>query len=221
MTYFQQPVQMARQPTPTMASSDWCSSLALGNVMGATGATSFKFPHDTLSVTGGGQITYMSDDPSQQQGTYQANINTAGTGGIDLSSACLTRMGVSLTCDAVAAALTSFAALKPADPGVPCSDGPNEPATCQFFFSYQNITCAPIADGACRCAYGVSFAGALHGRWLRTGAVLTHSDASRMLPSQADYCVKDAGGSMTLWGHDRTSILDQSGIRTLSLHKAP
>jgi hypothetical protein len=220
VTYFQQPVQMARQPTPAKASSDWCSSLILGNVMGANGATSFRFPHDTLSVVGG-QVTYTGEDAQQQQGTYQAVITTTGTGGIDLSSSCLTRMGFSLSCDMFAEALTSFAARKPVDPGVPCSDSPDEPASCQFFFSYQNISCAPISDGGCRCTYGVSFSGSFQGRWIRTGGLLTHSDTSRMLPTQADYCVQPAAGSLTLWGHDRTSIFQQAGIRTLNLVKAP
>jgi hypothetical protein len=220
VTYFQQPVQMARQPTPAMASSDWCSALVFGNVMGNTGATSFKFPHDTLNVAGG-QITYANDDPQQQQGTYQALVNTSGRGGIELSAACLTRTGLSLTCDMVAQALTSFAALKSGDPGVPCSDSPNEPAGCQFFFSYQDIRCVAVPGDACRCTYGVSFSGSLHGRWIRSEGFLTHSDASRMLPSRADYCVQNGGNAMTLWGHDRTAILDQAGIRTLKMMKAP
>jgi hypothetical protein len=220
VTYYQQPVQMARQPTPAMASSDWCSSLVLGNVMGNTGATNFIFPHDTLGVTGG-RITYTSEDPQNKQfGTYQAVVDTLGTGAIDLSEACLARMGVSLSCDMVAAALTSFAAVKQGDPGVPCNDSINQPAVCQFFFSYKNITCTAIAGSACHCSYGVSFSGALKGRWTRTGALLTHSDASRMLPSQADYCVQGSD-SMILRGHDRTSILDQPGVRTLSLQRSP
>src|SRR5450432_344707 len=219
VTYFQQPVQMARQPTPMTASSDWCSSLVLGNVMGATGVTSFTFPHDTLGVAGG-QITYTSDDPQQQQGAYQATINTVGAGGIELSPACLSRMGMSLSCEGVASALASFAGAQKGDPGVPCSDSPSEPAACQFFFSYQNISCAAVSSGGCRCRYGVSFAGSLKGRWRRAGGVLTHSDASRMLPSQADYCV-NGNNSLSLWGHDRTSILDQPGIRTLSLQRSP
>ncbi len=210
---------MARQPTPAVASSDWCSSLVLGNVGGTIKATAFNFPHDTLGVAGG-RMTYTSEDSQKQSGTYEAAIDTVGRGGIDLSATCLTRMGMSVSCDVVAAALTSFAVSKLLNPGVPCSDSPNEPATCQFFFSYQDITCTAIPDGACRCSYGVSFAGTFNGRWTRAGTLLTHSDASRMLPSQADYCVQGSD-SMTLWGHDRTSILNQAGIRTLKLQRSP
>lgn len=220
-TYFQQPTEIARQPAPVMASSDWCSSLVLADVMGTAGATSFVFPHDTLAVTGG-QITYTSDDSQQQEGSYQAVIDTAGSGEIDLSAACLTRMGISLSCDMVTAALTGLAAAAPmlGDPGVPCTDSPSEPASCQFFFSYHNISCAPVSGGACQCNYGVSFAGSSQGRWLRDGSILTHSDASKMLPTQADYCVQAPDSSMTLWGHDQTSILDQPGILTLNLQRA-
>jgi len=103
---------------------------------------------------------------------------------------------------------------------VPCTDSPSEPASCQFFFSYHNISCAPVSGGACQCNYGVSFAGSSQGRWLRDGSILTHSDASKMLPTQADYCVQTAGSSMTLWGHDQTSILNQPGILTLNLQRA-
>lgn len=196
--------------------------------MGTTGVTGFSFPHDTLAVVPGGQIKYTSDDAQQQQGTFEAVIRTAGTGGIDLSSACLTRTGISLSCEMVATALTEFAAMAAmtsVNPGILCTDGPDQPATCQFFFSYQNISCVPISpgspDNACHCTYDVSFAGSLHGRWLRSGALLTHSDASRTLPSQADYCVDGSGGSLTLWGHDRTSIFGQTGVRTLQLSRAP
>jgi len=219
VTYYQQPVQIARQPTPMTSSSDWCSGLVLGTAMGNTVVTSFTFPHDTLGVTGG-QISYSGDDPQHAQGTYQAVVNTVGQGAIELSAACLSRMGTSVSCDAVASALTTFAGMKQGDPGIACSDSPSEPATCQFFFSYQNIRCAPIAGGACQCNYGVSFSGTLTGRWTRVGTLLIHNDASRTLPSQADYCVQGQG-SLSLWGHDGTSILNQPGLRTLSLQRSP
>lgn len=212
-TYQGQPVEMARQPNPVMTSSDWCSSL----IVGPSGVSSFTFPHDTLSPSGG-QITYAAD------GTYQATIDTTGPGAVDLSVACLTRAGSSTSCDTVAASLTAFAAVKPAQPGQPCTDSPSEPAGCQYYFSYENIACAPSgpsADAGCHCAYTVSFAGALAGRWSHTGSVLTHFDASKMLPSQADYCVDATNGRLSLWGHDQTSLFDQTGIRTLELQRMP
>ena len=213
VTYLGQPAEMARQPRPAMTTTDWCSSLFIG----ATAVTSFVFPHETLSPSGG-HISYVGEDAEQRQGSYQAVINTQGRGDIDLSVSCLQRSGASPTCDQVAAQLREFAAMKMADPGVPCTDALSEPAVCQFYFSYQNISCAgDAASTGCHCTYDVSFAGALSGRWTRTGTVLTHSDISKMLPSQADYCVN--GGTMTLWGHAQTSLLNQAGMRTLELVK--
>jgi hypothetical protein len=219
VTYLGQPVQLARQPSPTTTSSDWCSSL----VFGSQGITSFAFPHDTLAITGG-QLAYTSDgsDAQRLQGMYTAAINTAGRGEITLSPECLKRAGVPKSCDEVSAQLTAFAATKLGDPGVPCTDSPSEPLFCQFFYSYQNITCAGAGDnGGCRCTYDVAFAGAASGRWRRVGSVLTHSDRSRMLPYEADYCVDETRGSLAMWGHDRTALFNMSGLRTLNLQRAP
>lgn len=213
-TYLGQPVEMARQPRPVMTSSDWCSSFFATS----TGVKAFTFPHDALSPAGG-QITCMADDGQHQGGAYQAVLNTSGSSSIELSSACLTRAGAVFTCQMVESVLRDFAAMKLADPGVPCSDSPSEPALCQFYYSYSNIGCGATLDGGCRCAYDVAFAGTFSGHWTRQGGLLTFSDISKMLPSQSDYCV--SGSSMSLWGHDRTSILNQAGIRTLQLQKAP
>ena len=90
VTYLGQPAEMARQPRPTMTTSDWCSSLFIG----PTAVTSFVFPHDTLSPAGG-HITYLSEDADQTLGSYQAVINTQGQAAIDLSVACLQRSGAS------------------------------------------------------------------------------------------------------------------------------
>lgn len=209
-TYLGQPVEMARQPNPTVASSDWCSAIFFGG----TTATAFTFPHDTLAVSGG-QLTYASD------GTFQAVIDTAGPGGIDLSLACLTRSGGSPSCDMVAAALADFAAVKPAQPGHPCSDSPGEPPDCRFYNSYQDIRCADLPAGGCRCTYSVSFTGTVNGRWSAGEHVLNHFEASKTLPSQADYCVDGSGTVMTLGGHNRTSLFEQDGIHTLALQRTP
>jgi hypothetical protein len=214
-TYAGQPVAVAREPNPVMASSDWCASL----VLGGSGITAFAFPHETLAVSPTTQLVYTSDGPGQ--GTYQANIDTGGPGQIDLSTSCLTRLGASLGCGEFTTALTDFAAMRPGDPGVPCNDGLDQPARCQFYFSYSNIACAALAAGGCRCTYQISFASLMSGRWRSEGATLVHSNAAKMLPSEADYCVGRAGESLSLRGHDRTSLLNQTGIRTLELERAP
>jgi len=214
-TYQSQPVELARQPSPVMTSSDWCAAILLG---GAGSTAPLTLPHDTLGVAGG-TLSYTSDGAGQLTGSYQAVIDTTGPGSIDLSAACLTRLGASLTCDLVAAALGDLAAVMLPKPGQPCSDSPAEPIACQYYFSYSDIQCTDDGHAGCHCTYTVSFAGSLNGRWAIDGNVLSHADASKKLPTQADYCIN--GDQMALWGHDRTSILDQPGIRTLQLRRTP
>jgi hypothetical protein len=210
-TYQSQPVAVARQPAPVTTSSDWCSML----VFGAQGLASFVFPHDTLAVSGG-QVTYAGD------GTFQAVIDTAGPGRIDLSASCLTRVGASATCDVVAAALADLAAAPGGQaPGIPCTDSPAEPSSCRYYYTYASVACAGDASGGCACTYDVSFAGTFTGRWTAAGDRLVHFDATRTLPSQADYCVDGAGAALSLWGHDRTALFDEPGIRTLHLQRVP
>jgi hypothetical protein len=210
-TYQGQPAQVARQPIPNPTTSDWCSTITYGT---GTSITSFVFPHDTLNVSGG-QLSYNGD------GTYQSVINTTGPGSIDLSHECLTRSGTTLSCEGLTTGLTQFAGQMRAMPGVPCSDSPSEPASCQYYYSYPNIACADDSQGGCLCTYTVLFAGTYQGRWIAQGSILNHFDASSLLPSQADFCIDGSGGSMTLWGHDRTPILGQPGLLTLNLQKAP
>ena len=47
------------------------------------------------------------------------------------------------------------------------------------------------------------------------------ADAKKMLPTQADYCVGGGGSTLSLWGHDRTSLFDEAGLRTLKLQRMP
>jgi hypothetical protein len=209
-TYLGQPAQVARQPIPNPTSSDWCSSLTYGNGSSITG---FVFHHDTLNVSSG-RLVYNDD------GSYQHVINTIGPGSIDLSHECLTRSGTAPTCEALATALTAFAGQMQAMPGMPCSDSPAEPASCQYYYSYRNIACSDDSQRGCRCTYTASFAGTYQGRWSAQGSILNHFDASSLLPTQADFCVDGSGGLMTLWGHDRTPILGEPGLLTLSLQRA-
>jgi hypothetical protein len=210
-TYQSQPVAVARQPVPVTTSSDWCSTL----VYGAQGLSTFVFPHDTLPVSGG-QVTYAGD------GTYQAVIDTAGPGSIDLSAACLTRFGANATCHVVTAALMDFAAAPRGQaPGIHCTDSPADPSSCQYYYSYANIACAADINGGCLCTYDVSFAGSFSGRWTVAGDRLVHFDSSKTLPSQADYCVAGAGTALSLWGHDRAALFEEPGIQTLKLQRMP
>jgi hypothetical protein len=211
-TYLQQPIAQARQPVAPTTSSDWCSAVAVN----AQGLSSFVFPHDTLAVSGtDSQITYAGD------GTYQAVIHTAGHGEIDLSASCLQRFGVAVTCDALAAELSDYAARPRTMPSFTCTDSPDEPASCAYYYTYSGIQCADNGSEGCSCQYGVNFAGTFTGKWSMAGTQLVHFDAKKMLPTQADYCVGGGGSTLSLWGHDRMSLFDEPGLRTLKLQRMP
>lgn len=192
LTYYGQPSNMARQPPPEATSSDWCSYLVYDP---ARGVTNFVFPADALTLVGG-NVTY------EMNGVFAALMNTTGGGSIDLSGSCLERFAAAPTCDELTTSLATFAATEP---------------------SFQNIACSDDGDGGCRCSYSINFlpsGGPLSGRWGSNGSLLTHFAGSRQLPSQADFCV-DGGGTLTLWGHGRTDLWDQPGLRTLVLSRIP
>jgi hypothetical protein len=212
-TYVGQPVAQARQSVAPTTSSDWCSAVAVN----AQGLTAFVFPHDTLSVSPAGSlVTYNAD------GTYQAVVHTVGQGNIDLSASCIQRFGVAVTCDSLAAQLTDFAARQLSVPGFTCTDSPDEPAICDYYYTYSDIRCADNGNQGCACTYGVDFAGTFNGKWSRAGTTtLVHFDDKKMLPSQADYCVGGGGNALSLWGQDRTSLFDEPGLRTLNLQRMP
>jgi hypothetical protein len=211
-TYVGQPVAQARQPVAPTTSSDWCSAVAVN----AQGLSSFVFPHDTLAVSGAdSQIAYAGD------GTYQAVIHTAGKGGIDLSASCLQRFGVAVTCDALAAQLAAYAARQLTVPSFTCTDSPDEPGSCSYYYTYSDIQCSDNGNQGCACRYGVNFAGTFAGKWSTSGTQLIHFDAKKMLPTQADYCVGGGGSTLSLWGHARASLFDEPGLRTLKLQRMP
>ena len=190
LTYNDQPSNMARQPPPEATSSDWCSYLVYDPVRGVT---NFEFPHDALKLTGG-SVTYDTS------GAFATILSTQGGGSIDLSGSCLSRFAAVPACEQFAVELREFAATEP---------------------SYQNIACADDGAGGCRCSYDISFlpsGGPLSGRWGASDGLLTHFAGSKQLPSQVDYCI-GGDGLLTMWGHDRTDVWDQPGLRTLVLRR--
>jgi hypothetical protein len=192
LTYYGQPSPTARQPPPEGTSSDWCSYLVYDP---ARGVTNFLFPSDALTLVGG-NVTY------EMSGVFAAIMNTQGGGSIDLSGSCLTRFAAVPTCADLTRDLATFAATEP---------------------SFQDIACVDNGEGGCRCSYTINFlpsGGPLSGRWGSNGGLLTHFAGSRQLPSQADFCV-GGDGTLTLWGHGRTDLWDQPGLRTLTLTRRP
>ena len=86
----------------------------------------------------------------------------------------------------------------------------------------QNIACADDGNGGCLCSYDIASeptGGGLSGRWSTQGALITHFADTQSVPSQADVCVGET--TMTIWGHDRTWIWDQPGLRTITLARMP
>ena len=159
-------------------------------VYGPQGITNFVFPHDTLAVAGG-SVDYQAD------GSYAVLMSSVGKASVELSAACLTRFAANPSCAQLTADLTAFAATEP---------------------SYQNINCTDAANGGCLCSYDVVFemsGGSLSGRWSRSGNVINHFAGSKQLPSQVDFC--RSGNTLTLWGHGKTAIWDQPGLRMLQL----
>ena len=147
-----------------MTSSDWCSAVAVN----AQGLSAFVFPHDTLLVFG----HRFHRSPTAATARYQAVIHTAGQGEIDLSASCLQRFGVAVTCDALAAELTDYAA-RPLDvpPASPARTAPTSQASCAYYYTYSAIQCADNGNQGCACRYGVDFAGTFTGRWSAAGRI--------------------------------------------------
>jgi hypothetical protein len=207
-TDLNQPATVAREVPPALTSGDWCSGL----IYGANGVSAFTFGYDPLSMAGG-LLTYTED------GLYSGTLNTSGQGVVEIPSRCLTRFGAEPTCDELSLSLMAFAAIKPSRPARRCSDSASEPSACDFFKSYENISCAAGAQGGCTCSYAVSYSGSVGGTWEGTAGVLTHSDNLRTLPSKADFCVAASGTVMTLWGHNSGFLFDEAGLRELTLQR--
>jgi hypothetical protein len=198
VTYYDQTQTMARQPPPEPTSSDWCSDLSFDT----TNGLSFMFPRDTLAFNPGGDVTYDG------AGAYATKLLVAGSGSVDLSASCLSRL-FAFQC-APADATT------PADVHSLADD--LTAYSIRIGVPEQNIACSDDGSGGCFCAYTIKSeptGGGLSGRWSTQGSLLTHFGGNNLIPSQADICV--TGDTMTMWGHDRTGIWDQAGLRAVTL----
>jgi hypothetical protein len=200
VTYFDQASTMARQPPPEPSSSDWCSYLQYDP---QNGITQFTFPHDQLAVASG-TVTYDG------VGFYAAKLQVTGPGSVDISASCLSRFGVVYQCaEADPAALPA---------GVRSVANDLKTYSIPLGAPAQNIACGDDGNLGCFCTYELASepsGGGLAGRWSTQGQVITHFPDSQLIPSQADLCVGD--NTMTIWGHDRTWLWDQPGLRTISL----
>jgi len=189
-----QPVVTAVQPPPEPASSDWCADL----VYGPNGIDFLNLPRNSPKLLGA-YLSYQSPDPSHASGSYSAFVTTRDTTSIDLSRSCIERFGYSATCDQFAVAFATFGTT---------------------LGGVKETSCKDDGNGGCLCRYTVEAdaAGAnLSGQFAVDGSTITHFASDMLLPSQVDFCVQ--GTRLTLWGHDRTSIMDLAGARTMSFDK--
>ena len=195
-TYRGQSAVTAGQAPPEPTSTDWCSDL----VYGPNGITFLLLPRDTPRILGA-SLRYSAaglDDPTR--GQYSALVTSSDRTSIEYSASCLERFGYA--------------------PGSCAQFGEAFAAYGVGLGGVKETTCKDSVGGGCLCSYLSESDAAgtnLSGSWSTNGHVLTHYAANMVLPSQVDYCVQ--GNRMTLWGHDRTNILDFAGLRTMILDK--
>ena len=80
------------------------------------------------------------------------------------------------------------------------------------------VACIDDNEGGCRCGYNLLLVTSMTGTYRVEGSTVYHYDRTSAEPfSAADYCVN--GGSLTLTGHDRTYLFNQSALRSLTLVK--
>jgi hypothetical protein len=197
-TYRGQPLVPAGQSAPEPTSTDWCSDL----VWGANGISFLMLPRDTPSIQGAYlNYTVPQDATDHTMGNYGALVTSSDVATIEYSAACLERFGYSANCVQFGEAFATY--------GVGLG-------------GVKETSCQDAAAGGCVCKYLIESDAAgtnLSGAWVKdpNASVLTHYAANMLLPSRVDYCVQ--GSQLTLWGHNRTNILDFLGLRTMVFHK--
>jgi hypothetical protein len=194
-SYRGQPAITAGQAAPEPTSTDWCSDL----VYGANGISFFMLPRDTPRIQGA-YLTYQSTSPTDHgTGVYGAFVTSSDRNSIEYSATCLARFGYLPDCVQFAESFATYGA---------------------SLGGVKETSCEPSGDGGCHCSYLIESDAAgtnLSGTWSSSDHVLTHFAGNMVLPSQVDYCVQ--GSRMTLWGHNRTNVLDFAGLRTMILDK--
>lgn len=196
-TYRSQPIVPGGESPPELTSTDWCASL---QYFGAAGIRMFALPRDTPIVRGA-YVRYTAgaaDDHSN--GVYGTLLTSSDRTALTYSASCLQRFGYAPgNCAEFGAAFAFYAST---------------------LGGIKETNCLDAVDGGCTCSYLSESDAAgtnLSGIWRSDGHVITHYAGGGTLPTRADYCVR--GNQMTLWGHDRTSIFDSNGLRTMNLHK--
>jgi hypothetical protein len=193
-TYRGQPIVSAGQLPPEPTSTDWCADL----VYGANGIDFLNLPRDPPKLLGA-RLNFQGDDPTGTSGTWGALVTSSDTTSIEFSKTCMTRFGYSSGCAEFGAAFAAFGTILGGVKETTCTDGTN---------------------GGCLCTYTIEADAAgsnLSGKWKKAGNVLTLYPANMVLPTKVDYCVR--GDRITLWGHDRTNIMDVNGARMMAFQR--
>lgn len=197
-TYRGQPIVSTGQAPPEPTSTDWCADLAYG----AAGISFLNLPRNPPRLLGA-YIVLQGTDQAHTTGTYGALVTSSDRTSIEFSKTCLTRLGYAPDCDRFGADFASFGT---------------------GLGGVKETSCTPTPEQGCLCAYTVEADAAgsnLSGKWVRRegaeGNIMTFYASNMVLPSQVDYCVQ--GDRMTMWGHNRASIMDMAGVRTLVLER--
>jgi hypothetical protein len=195
-TYRNQSMVPGGQSPPEATSTDWCSSLEF---FGPDGIRIFALPRDTPRIRGA-YLNYREGGADHTQGVYATLVTSSDRTSINYSASCLQRFGYSPgSCSQFGEAFAAYGA---------------------SLGGVQQTHCEDSGQGGCLCSYLSESDAAgpnLSGSWRKNGHVITHFASNMVLPSQVDYCVQ--GDQMTLWGHNRTNILDFAGLRILVLRR--
>jgi hypothetical protein len=211
-------------PTPASGSGDWCWSLVInpdGTIANATPAPSTGVTIGPNSIYAGATVINVDDSVTLNAGTvcfnadhtYQYSLTAVSHNSLYLARSCLGVNGASMTCDALATALTTFFT----------AESPQ----------YYNFACTPVGED-CNCDFDFTespnannSAIGSNGSWtIQDGLIWTYSIAgsSNLYEGshtvfQTDYCVSNEGKTLELTGYRGTAIMAHAGLRTLTLTK--
>lgn len=191
LTFYDQPVDFAREDPPERTGADWCADLRY--MPSGIQSINLNLLEPWIPVTSA-TITYTPEEGSTTRGTYEGSLSVSGQFTQYFSRACLTAHGANPTCDELTAALNDR---------LENSSG------------FGSFSCTDGDDFGCDCSYDRFSVPALLGSWSTRNGVVTHFDSFGKLPSQADYCAN--GDTLQLSGHNRQFLWDHTGLRELVL----
>lgn len=192
-TLLHQAPTLANQPPIEPSGADWCSNLVF-NSDRTIYSVNLWFPQIPLLDA---KLTYSAASESDTEGTFEMQVRYFKKMRADFSAQCMTAQGVVMGCNEFTFQMREKLRAEP---------------------NISDINCGPGPQGGCSCIYDMLLISGVTGPWRTEGGVLTHYDALRDFPSEADYCVN--GDTLEMTGHDRTWLFNQTGLRTLQFVRA-